>query len=193
MGKMIRILVALTVILSFVLIARNQAAWAANPGADSSASQSTVNSHGNRHCSPHDKSDRKHDGDDCDDDDDDDGTVKPPRHRAKSCKLGTFSVGGVATIQIKRLGRGDCVSAFTEPYDPHRYPSLPPGKSAASPVVSVKLPKKGALVKVCMAAPPGKKVGMYKIDKGHWVGVGSVSKGKACTETSKSGTYILLR
>jgi hypothetical protein len=191
MGKIIRILITIVVVLSFVLVARSEAAWAANPGSDlSGASQLSVSPDKHDHC--HGKDKDKKDCDD-DDDDDDDGTVKPPRRRAKSCKLGTFSVGGAATVQIKRLARGDCVIATSESYNPQAYPPIPSGKRIMSPVVSVNLPKKGALVKVCMAAPPGKGTGLYKTYQGKWESVGSVKNGRACTETSKSGTYILLQ
>ena len=190
MGKFIRTVVAIIVILSFVLLGRNQAAWAANSGADSSASEQSVSPDKNKGCD----NDDKHRRDDCDDDEDDDdnGTVKPPRHRVKACKVGSFSVGGVATIQIKRLGRGDCVTAFTKAYDPEHDPRLPSGTRLLTDVLSVKLPKKNASVKICFAAPPGKNAGLYTISHGAWTAVGSSSKGVVCTGTSKSGTFVLL-
>ena len=189
MGKIIRILVAIIVILSFVLLGRDDIAWAANPGADPATSKDANQSPDiDRHCRD-DRSPRDH----CDDDDDDDGTVKPPRHRIKVCKLGTFSVGGVATIQIQRLGRKDCVTAFTEAYNSKSYPPLPSGTQALTDVLSVKLPKKNAAVKICFAVPPGKGASIYTISRRAWTAVGSGNQGTICTETSRSGTYILLR
>ena len=191
MGKIIRVLITIIVVSSFVLIARNQAAWAANPGADRSSSlqgvEGSVSPHQNKHCH-----DVKHTRLDCDDDDG--GTVKPPRKRIKVCITGTYSVGGVATIQVKKLGRKDCITAFTEAYDSSSYPRLPSGKTALTDVVSLNLPKKGALVKLCFAAPPGANAGIYVIFRGKWEQVStSGRKGTACTETTKSGTFILLR
>jgi hypothetical protein len=190
MGKIIRILIAIIVVLSFVMLGRNTAAWAANPGADSSLNaQQPISPEGRRRCNNADKYKSRY----CEDDDD--GTVKPPRHRTRVCKLGTFSVGGVATIQIKKLGRGDCVTAFTTPYDPRPDPPLPPDSQALTDVLSLKLPRKDALVGLCFAVPPGSKnVSIYTISRGKWESVStSIKKGTACTETTRSGTFILLR
>ena len=192
MGKIIRILIAIIVVLSFVMLGRNNAAWAANSGADSSANaEQSITPAARRHCDNNYKDGWYN----CEDEDDDEGTVKPPRHRIKVCKLGTFSVGGVATIQIKRLGRGDCVTAFTTPYDPQSDPRLPPDSKALTDVLSLKLPRKDALVKLCFAVPPGSKnVSIYTISRGKWESVStSIKKGTACTETTRSGTFILLR
>lgn len=203
MGKIIRILIAVIVILSFVLLARSGAAWAANPGADSASLQSAVqpgkskpcfDEHGKKRDCEDDDNEADDEDDEDGDDDDDDGTVKPPSHRIKVCKLGTFSVGGVATIQIKQLRRGDCVIAFTVPYDPDDDPPLPPNTSVLTDILELKLPKKNALVKLCFAAPPGKKVGIYTFSHGEWKSVSTgVKNGVICTETAKSGSFILLR
>ena len=207
MGKVIRILIAIIVVLSFVLLGRNNAAWAANPGAaPGQGAEQSVAADDNPRCDNEKKEGSKDceddngehdDEDDADEggDDDEDGTVKPPRHRVKACKVGSYSVGGVATIQIKQLGSKDCVTAFTEAYDSSSYPRLPGGSNALSDVLSLKLPKKGALVKLCFAAPPGgKKVSIYTVSRGAWVAVStSIKSGAACTETSRSGTFVLLR
>ena len=204
MAKMIRILISILVILSFVLVARNESAWAANPGNDSApGSERSVSGDTTRRCKDDDKDsskdceddrgERDDEDDDDEDDDDGDGTVKPPRRRAKICKLGSASVGGQATIEVKRLGRGGCVIAFMAPYDPKSDPPLPQGAHALSDVLSVKLPKKNALVNICFAAPPGQGATIYTISHHAWTAVGSGKKGTVCTETSRSGTYILLR
>jgi hypothetical protein len=204
MGKMIRILIAIIVVLSFVMLGRNNAAWAANPGADSSPNaQQPLSPEGSKRCNNDDKDEARdceddrgeHDDedDDGDGDDDNDGTVKPPRRRAKICKPGSVSIGGQATVEVKQIGRGGCVTAFTTAYNPKSDPPLPQGTRALSDVLSVKLPKKNALVKICFAAPPGGSASIYTISSRTWQAVGSSSTGKVCTETSKSGTYILLR
>ena len=190
MGKIIRILIAILVVLSFVLLGRESAVRAAHPGAAprQGAEQSVADDD-----KPPCNDDEKDESEDCDDGEG--GTVKPPHHRIKACKVGSYSVGGAATIQIKQLGSKDCVTASTEAYNSSSYPPLPSGSSALSDVLSLKLPKKEALVKLCFAAPPGgKNVSIYTVSRGAWVAVSTgIKSGAACTETSRSGTFVLLR
>ena len=207
MGKIIRILIAIIVVLSFVLLGRDNAARAANPGAAPrpGAEQSLAADD-----TPRCNNDEKDESEDCEDDngehddeddadeggdDDEDGTVKPPRQRIRACKAGTYSVGGVATIQIKKLAAKDCVTAFTEAYSSSSYPRLPSGTQVVSDVLSLKLPRKDALVNLCFAAAPGSNnVSIYAVSRGAWVAVSTgIKNGAACTETSRSGTFILLR
>lgn len=204
MAKTIRILISILVILGFVLVARNESAWAANPGNDSApGTEQSVSGDTTRRCKNDDKDsskdceddrgERDDEDDDDGDDDDGDGTVKPPRRRAKICKLGSASVGGQATIEVKRIGRGHCVIASMAPYNPKSDPPLPQGTRALSDILNVKVPKKNALVKICFAAPPGQSASIYTISDHAWSAVASGQKGTVCTETSRSGTYILLR
>jgi hypothetical protein len=190
MGKVIRILIAILVVVSVVLLGRESAARAANPGtAPGSGAERSLAADDTPPCND----DEKDESEDCEDDEG--GTVKPPRHRIKACKVGSYSVGGVATIQIKQLGSKDCVIAFTEAYNSSSYPPLPSGSNALSDVLSLKLPRKEALVKLCFAAPPGgKNVSIYSVSRGAWVAVSTgIKSGAACTETSRSGTFVLLR
>lgn len=198
MGKTARILVAIIIILSFVLLGRNAPAWAAS-GANSPAAPAVERSTSADNSSRCDK-DRKPSKTNCEDEDDDDddgeqeGTVKPPRHRVKACSTGQYSLGGIATFEVKKLGRKDCVNGSTKPYDRKVDPRLPKGAQVLTDLVSLKLPKDDAKVRLCFAAPPGKGVKIYVISHGRWESVGGGGKnGQACVETSKSGTFALIR
>ena len=186
MGKAIRILIAIVVILSLVLISQNQTAWAAKPSSSQNISLS-VSVENHKHC---DK--EKHQKDKCDDDDDD-GTVKPPKNKLQVCKNGSYSVGGVATVEIKNLESKKCLNANTRPFDPS-VDKLPPNVGRiVSNVVNLELPNKTNKVKVCFAAPPGKQVKIYSNSEGSWKALQTtVNKGITCTEVSSSGTFAVV-
>jgi hypothetical protein len=122
MGKFIRIFIALIVVLGLTVLAKNNAAWAANPGADpnqssiAQAEQSTSSKEDDDDdddCKDKDKK-KKHDDKDKDKcDDDDHGTVKPPKDHHKICHDEHKSVGGVVVVHVKKTPHKECVDAST--------------------------------------------------------------------------------
>jgi hypothetical protein len=192
-GKYLRPLIAIVVILSLVLIGKSEAALAEDRGGDESSSGSVAHSISagkDKHCK--DK-DRKHDR--ChDDDDDDDGTVKPPPDEKDFCRIGIDSVGGLVVVVVARLPRRSCVNAATDPNDPV-LDQLPPGMGTVVPnVLTLTLPPGRTTVGICFAVPPGKKnPKIYSNSTGAWAPIKTlVKKGVACAEVSNSGKYILV-
>jgi hypothetical protein len=192
MGKILRIFIALVVILSFVIWARSDPAGAAKPAAND-AQSSSVSAEKTKVCDDNEKRKDPRKDDDCDDDDGDKGTVKPPPKRVKICKIGTVSVGGTVTVQVKKLPNGQCVTASAQPIYPGFEPPAPSGMMFVSDVLNHSLTKKGALVQYCFAVPPGTNPGIYSYSRGEWRPAGgTISKGRACLEVEKSGTFALI-
>jgi hypothetical protein len=152
MGKPLRILIAIVVILSLVLLARNEVAWAANPYSSQNLNLS-VSPEQHARC---DKEKDKYNKHKCDDDDD--GTVKPPKDDIKVCEKGSYSVGGAAIMEVRNLRKRDCLNANTRPSDP-AVDKLPLGAGMiVSDVLNVMMTSRYTTVKVCFAVPPGPQV-----------------------------------
>lgn len=190
MGKPIRILIAIFVILSLVLISRNQAAWAANSSSSQKVSLS-VSAEKNKRC---DKQPDKNKPPKChgDDDDDDDGTVKPPKNDVKMCEKGTYSIGGAATVELKNGGKRNCVEANTRPAEP-ALDQTPSSGMILSQILNLVLPGRNRKVDICFAVPPGMQTKIYSFSQGSWNPVKTtVKNGIACATVLDSGKYGLI-
>jgi hypothetical protein len=243
MKKNIRFLLSLILLLSFSLLAKSPAAWAANSSTQTSQSSSAQTVSDKKDSCDKDKDkdkdrdkDRKkkkskdkdkfkdknckdrhhHDKDDDDKDDDDHGgTVRPPSGDAKICKKGDYSVGGSAVIQIKKLDEDkrdrdrdrkhsrdrdrkkerekerekDCIRAVSKK---PTLSQLPNGGGSVLGNAIVLQSVDESKLKLCFAAPPGKKVKIYVYSHGAWRALEtSVKNGSACAEAPRSGTYVL--
>src|SRR5574341_882302 len=105
MGKYVRIFIALFMFLGLVWLARNNVAWAATEDQPSevqaglSASLDTdddcdkVGNKDKDKCKDKEKCKK---GDNC-------GSVKPPPDSIKICEPGLYSIGGISTLDVKRL------------------------------------------------------------------------------------------
>lgn len=209
MGKPIRILIAITALLALLFLAGRQAAWAANPASQSNGAapgQAGLSVAADKDDDDDCKQDKKDKDknknkdkdkkkDKCEDDDDDDGTVKPPHDENAVCKRGDYSVGGVASLQVKNLrGRGkneECFKTKTE--DASSVSGLPGNAGAVlADVVVLESLGPGSSVKICFAAPPGKKVKIYASRQDSWKALGtSVKNGQACAQVPRSGSFAL--
>jgi hypothetical protein len=194
MGKYIRIFIVIIMVLGLAIMAESKAAWAANPtaGADPSSleqadqSVSPDGDNGDDDCEKDKNKKKDKDKDKCKDDD---GTVRPPDDDIEDCERDDLSVGGIATLQIKRLRDRDCLRAHTESSS-----SLSGSLSgtALSDVLVLELPTRGAKVKICFAVPPGNQVKIYSSSQGSWRALKTTIKnGVACAQVSNSGSYTL--
>jgi hypothetical protein len=143
MSKLIRILIALSLVLGIVLLAQGQAAWAA----------------------PANIGNYDHDGP---------GTVKPPPRWLWACKDGSYSLGGVATLNVSNLSSSYCLRAFLWM---RRWPPVQAPTGAGDFLADItflqifyrnqfknELPVEDGTVKVCYAVPPGKQAKIYFLD-----------------------------
>lgn len=102
------------------------------------------------------------------------GTVKPPPSRFSACENGFYSVGGVATIEIKDLKPGYCIEAvlWNPRFQIHRLPD-----GAGSPLAHMlflrvylngrlvyDVPPGDGTVETCYALPPDKQAQFYFYD-----------------------------
>jgi hypothetical protein len=203
MGKSIRVFLAIVTVLSVVLLARDPAARAADP-ADRASSSSAAQAEpsGWLHeddgkddpCEKANNRDKDKDKEKCKDEDEDDGgSVKPPKKRIKACQVGSYSVGGSVTLEVKKLKKGHCVMASVQPVFPGFKPEPPEGTRFLSDVLDLKLPKKDSLVEFCFAAPPGTQPQIYIQSRGEWRPAGgSIGGGTICMEVSRSGTFVVI-
>ena len=184
MGKYIRILTAIVLVLGLAIVARNKAAWAASlaSGTDQSAlaqAEQSVSLGKDDDC----KKDKNKNKNKCD------GTVKPPDDDIDVCKRGNYSVGGAATLDVKKLKDRDCLRAHTRLANP-AVDQIPNGAGTiVSDALLLELPASGGKVKICFAVPPGKQVKIYSSGQGLKT---TVRNGIACAEVSSSGTYTLV-
>jgi hypothetical protein len=196
MYKLIRVMVAISLVLGIVFLARDQVAWAepaaevdpSGQGEEIAASPMNFD----------------------DDDGDHHGSVKPPRRRLWVCKEGVFSVGGVATLSVENLAPGYCLRAFLWR---HRWPPvhLPSGAGRILADITflqvyyhnrfkAHLPVEDGTVEICYAVPPGKEAKIYFLDfygrhRGGptWVALETTMKdGLACAPAQNSGAYALI-
>ena len=183
MGKQFRIFIAIIVVLGLAIVARNKAAWAASVGAQADQSvqaqdEQSVTLDKDDDC----KKDKNKNKNKCD------GTVKAPDDDIDVCKRGNYSVGGTATLDVKKLRDRDCLRAHTQLPDPvvNQIPNS--AGTILSDVLLLELPASGGKVKICFAVPPGRQVKIYSSGQGLKT---TVKKGIACAEVSSSGAYTL--
>jgi hypothetical protein len=197
MAKFIRIFIALIVILGLSLLAKNNAAWAANPGADpnqpslSQAEHSKPPKH-DHHCDKDKDKKKKHD-DKHKCPDDDHGTVKPPKDHHKICHKEHKSVGGVVVVDVKKMPDKECVDASTKSPDP-AVDQVPPGSgSVVSDVLTLAMTSSQTNVSICFAAPPSKNVKIFSSGTGSWQAIETnVNSGMACADVASSGKFVLV-
>jgi hypothetical protein len=201
MGKFIRIFMALIVVLGLTLLAKNNAAWAANPGADpnqsslAQAEQSTSSKKDDDDCKDKDKDKKKkHDDKDKDKCDDDDGTVKPPKDHHKICKKEKKSVGGVVVVDVKEMPDKHCVEASTKSPDPSEDKLPPDSGKVVSDVLTLTMSSSETKVSICFAASPlQKKVNVLSSSTGSWLAIKTdVNQGMACADVPSAGKFVLV-
>lgn len=202
-SRYFRAVIAIAVLLGIILSAQGQMAWAAAPlfgdqASDLQAGLSISPAADNEDCEKDNRNQNKckdKDKDKCKPKDNNCGTVQPPPGSAEICERGNYSVGGVATLDVNNVrDRGqddDCFNAHTE--DSDTVSGLP---QRAGPPLSDQLVLtsvgQGTNMKVCFAAPPGKKVRIYYFDGNSWKALGTSTKnGIACAPDQGSGSYVL--
>lgn len=198
MGKIVRTCIAIIMLLSLVLLARNNVAWAATPasqgdqtwGTDAELSAALDR---DEDCDKDRNKDKDKckckKGENC-------GSVKPPVDHLKICEPGLYSIGGVATLDVKKLQdhdkKPDCFYAYVE--DPENVKALPKkeGQVLSETVVLTSVGQ-GSIIRICFAAPPSKKVTIYFSAGGSWKALGTqVKDGMACTQVPGSGSFVLV-
>jgi len=206
MGRYIRIFIVIIAVLGLSIVAKSQAAWAANVVAEADQSvlaqdDQSLSQDIDDDC---DKDENKNKGkckdrkDKCDNDkdkkkcDDDGGTVKPPDDDDDFCEQGDFSVGGVATLQVQSLrdddDDDDCVKGRSQ--SSSTLLGSPSSGNVLSDALVLHLPA-GTKTKVCFAVPPGKQVKIYSA-QGSWSALKTnIKNGIACAQVSNSGSYTL--
>lgn len=186
-----RIFMILAVLLGLVGLARNEVAWA-QPGTKSDPSVQAQDGFPTTVVQD-------------DDDEEEKGTVHPPKKKVKTCKTGTFSVGGVAVLKVKRLAHNYCVTASLRKGSKDSG-SIPAGAgSILAAITDVQffyrnhrigtLPASKGAVEICYAVPPGKQAQIYfrEYGKKEWKPlVTSFKKGMACAPAQISGSYALI-
>jgi hypothetical protein len=190
-GKLIRVIILVSVLLGTIGLAQRQVAWAGPSTEDEQAARLQSFSPASLQ--------------DGDDDDDDDGTVKPPRRKARICKSGNYSLGGVVVIHVKRLAHDYCLTAALRKSrkDPGRIPAGAGGILADITDVQFlhrhrrigTLPASKGVVEICYAIPPGKQGQMYfrEYGKKDWKPlITTFVKGMACAPAQVSGSYALI-
>lgn len=191
MTKYIRILIGIVVVLGLALLAKNQAAWAAQPADDTEQSvEAQIGPH-----VPLQKNDpcerenyrRKHPKQ-CDG-----GSVLPPDDDIKACQSGDVSVGGVATLDINNLRNKGCLTAHTRNPDPGLDKLPTDAGPILSDVVVMTLPPKGGNLKICFAVPPGEQANIYSSAGGTVTPLKTkVKNGIACADVKESGDFMLV-
>ena len=195
MSKLIRAMIALSMISGILLLAHKQVAWA-QPATEVNQSDqvqeiaSAPLNHGGGGDGP--------------------GSVKPPPRRQFRCKDGVYSVGGVATLNIENLARGYCLQAFLwkRRWPPVRVPAGTGGFLADITFLQIfyrnrfqnELPVTNGTLEVCYAVPPGKQAKIYFLDfygrrrgRPTWVALDTtVENGMACAPAQSSGGYALI-
>jgi hypothetical protein len=191
MTKYIRILIAIAMILGLVLLAKNQAAWAAQPADDSDDSAlAQIGPYApwqREDPCEREKFRTKH-PEKCNG-----GSVRPPHPNIHVCERGEFSVGGVAVVDINNLRNEGCLTANTRSPDANldRLPSG--GGTIVSDVIVMTLPPKGATLKICFAVPPGEDAKIYSSAGGTLNPLKTnVKNGIACANVKNSGNFMLV-
>ena len=195
MNKTIRILTAITFVLAIAIVARNNVAWAGN----AAESKQAINSQA-QVSSALDKPDP--------------GSVKPPPAEITVCEDGTFSVGGVSTLEVTNLADGYCLAAFLRNHA-FAVGHIPDGAGEVLAHITFlrifyhgklvyELPTEDGQVQICYAIPPGKTAQIYFFDfygprfgertgQPSWVALDTtVDGGMACAAAQTTGAYALI-
>lgn len=183
MSKYVRVMIAVTLLLGIVLLARNQVAWA-QPGTEAErpalaqeadAGPSSIAG----------------------------GTVKPPPNKIKVCKDGVYSVGGVSILKVKNLAPDYCLKAFVQRRS-HVSGHIPDGAGRILADVTFlqvfyrnrlvsQLPEKDGQVQICYAIPPRKQAKLYFKSGALWRPLETTVKNDfACAAAQYSGAYALI-
>jgi hypothetical protein len=203
MGKYIRTFIAIIVLLSLVLLAKNKVAWAATPAsADNQTSPAQAElsasfdedddckeiTHKNK-----DKCKDKHKHK-CKDKHHDCGTVKPPKDHHKICHEEHKSVGGVVVVDVKKLPDKECVEASTKSPDPSVDKLPPDSGKVVSDVLTLTMSSSETKVSICFAASPlQKKVNILSSSTGSWLAIKTdVNQGMACADVPSAGKFVLV-
>ena len=112
----------------------------------------------------------------------------PPDDDIQVCKRGKYSVGGIATLDIKNLRGDGCLTAYMQDRDANEGRLPKETSTILSEILALTLPTKGANLQVCFAVPPGQTASIYFADAGSWVAVKThIKDSVACAEVQKSG------
>jgi len=204
MYKFIRVMIAISLMLGIAILARNNAAWAANPAAESDRSSQdqaglSISPAKDDDC---DK-DKGKDKDKCK------GTVKPPPGIIIPVTGGgTYSVGGICTMTIEYIATGLSDLLYLEvPVEKSRSVPFPESKGRIQlPGCHVLHYQSGQLMNemgtgdgswtICFAAQPKKTTTIYYyLDNLETVGTTwipldtTVENGIACAPANYSGVY----
>ncbi len=186
MTKHIRVSIMILVLLGILGLAQNSIAWAQPSAGPGSAVQDVSSA-----AQPYLDSDNKG------------GTVKPPPDKAKICKAGNVSLGGVSVVRVIRLEPDYCLSATL------RKPSKGTGSTPAGRILANitdiqffyqdqsigTLPESGGVVEVCYALPPGAQAQLYFRGFGaeEWNPlITTYTKNRVCAPAQVSGSYALI-
>jgi hypothetical protein len=195
MGKYVRILIAIVLVLSIVILARNNVAWA-GPAAEAKQSVLAQDQSSVSLGKP------------------DPGTVKPPPAELTVCEDGVYSVGGVSTLEVIDLAPGYCLAAFLRNHA-FALGRIPDGAGEVLAHITFlrvffhgrlvyELPVEDGNVQICYAVPPDKQAQIYFFDFygprfGERTGQPSweplettVEDGIACAAAQTSGAYALI-
>jgi hypothetical protein len=148
----------------------------------------------------------------------DPGTVKPPPADINVCGPGTFSLGGISTLQVSQLAAGYCLHAFLWNHG-FAIGRIPDGAGTIlsevtwvevfyqnNLVYKYDVPGQTDSIQVCYAVPSGKKtVQIYFFDhygprfgqphsgQPSWVPLPTtIQNGIACATAQTSGAYALI-
>jgi hypothetical protein len=190
MNKIMRLLIAIAMLLGIVLLAKDKVAWAEStddppPSILAQEDASVLLKHGP-------------------------GTVKPPPRKIKVCREGTYSVGGVATLNVMDLAPHYCIRAslwkrhWPPVHVPARYGRILADVTFVEELYRNRfkkhLPEEDGRAEICYAVPPGKEAKIYFLDyygkhkgKPTWTVLNTrVENGIACAPAQNSGAYALV-
>lgn len=191
MGKTIRVIILISVLLGTIGLAQRQAAWAQSSVEDEQSIQFDASSPA---ALPDENSER-----------DRGGTVRPPQHKDKICKRGTYSLRGTAVVRVRRLAHDYCLTAALRKRSQDKG-NIPPGAGKLlADVTDIQffhrrhrigvLPESKGAVEICYALPPGRHGQIYFRAYGEtdWKPlITTFVKGAACAPAQISGSYALI-
>lgn len=191
MGKTVRVLILISVLLGTIGLAQHQAAWAGSsprdeqPGPLDALSPAALQEE--------------------DSELDRGGTVKPPYHKERICKRGTYSLRGVSVVRVRRLAHDYCLTAALRKRNKDKG-TIPAGAGRLlADVTDIQffhrrhrigvLPESKGIVEICYALPPGKHGQIYFRGYGEkdWQPlITTFVKRAACAPAQVSGSYALI-